>query len=103
MFPVASKKLASKTFIRTVTNVGAVNSVYHVSVESQIKGVTVTVRPSRLVFSETVKKRSYVVTVTADTRNMKMDPSGAVFGSLSWTDGTHVVRSPIVVTQIEPL
>lgn len=103
MFPVVSRGVASKTFIRTVTNVGPANSVYRVSVESQVKGVTVNVRPSRLVFSEAVKKRSFVVTVTADTRNLKMGPSGAVFGSLSWTDGKHVVRSPIVVTQIEPL
>lgn len=103
MFPVGSKGLTTKTFIRTVTNVGPANSVYRVSVESQMKGVTVTVKPSRLVFSEAVKKRSYVVTVAAETRFLKMGPSGAVFGSLTWTDGKHVVRSPIVVTQIEPL
>ncbi|XP_061342128.1 subtilisin-like protease SBT1.6 [Gastrolobium bilobum] len=103
MFPVTSRGLASKMFTRTVTNVGPANSVYRVRVDSQPNGVTVTVRPSRLVFSETVKKRSFVLTVTANTRNLKLGPSGAVFGSLSWTDDKHVVRSPIVVTQIEPL
>ncbi|KAK7264186.1 hypothetical protein RJT34_31791 [Clitoria ternatea] len=103
MFPISSKGVTSKMFIRTVMNVGEVNSVYRVRVESPGNGVTVTVKPSRLVFSEAVKKRSYVVTVTADTRNLRLGQSGAVFGSLSWTDGKHVVRSPIVVTQLEPL
>jgi len=103
MFPVSSKGVASMTFIRTVTNVGSANSVYRVSVEAPARGVTVTVKPLRLVFSEAVKKQSYVVTVVGDTRNMKMGQSGAVFGSLTWTDGKHVVRSPIVVTQMEPL
>ena len=103
MFPASSKGVASKTFIRTVTNVGPANSVYRVSVEAPASGVSVTVKPSRLVFSEAVKKRSYAVTVAGDTRNLKMGQSGAVFGSLTWTDGKHVVRSPIVVSQIEPL
>ncbi|TKY75492.1 Subtilisin protease SBT1.6 [Spatholobus suberectus] len=101
VLPVSSS--SSKTFFRTVTNVGAPNSVYRVRVESQAEGVMVTVRPSRLVFSEAVKKRSFVVTVTADARNLELGQAGAVFGSLSWTDGKHVVRSPIVVTQVQPL
>ncbi|XP_027357021.1 subtilisin-like protease SBT1.6 [Abrus precatorius] len=103
LFPVSSRGLARKTFMRTVTNVGPRNSVYRVRVESQLQGVTVTVRPSRLVFSEAVKKRRFVVTVTADTRNLVLGESGAAFGSLSWTDGKHMVRSPIVVTQTQPL
>ena len=71
--------------------------------ETQAEGVAVTVRPSQLVFSEAVKKRSFVVTVTADGRNLELGQAGAVFGSLSWTDGKHVVRSPMVVTQAQPL
>ncbi|KAG2400898.1 Subtilisin-like protease [Vigna angularis] len=94
--------LLRKTFFRTVTNVGEPNSVYWVRVEMQAEGVTVTVRPSRLVFSEAVKKRSFVVTVTGDAGNLVLGEAGAVFGSLSWTDGKHVVRSPMVVTQAQP-
>ncbi|KAL7002561.1 hypothetical protein U1Q18_003713 [Sarracenia purpurea var. burkii] len=93
---------SSKTFIRTATNVGPTNSVYSVKVEPP-KGVTVTVGPSKLVFSEGVKQLSYAVTVTVDKKNLVLDDSGAVFGSISWLDGKHVVRSPIVVTQIDPL
>ncbi|KAJ7967172.1 Subtilisin-like protease-like protein [Quillaja saponaria] len=103
LFSSSSKGISTKTIIRTVTNVGPPNSVYSVRVDSQPKGVTVTVKPSRLVFSEALKKRSFVVAITADTRNLVLGDSGAVFGSLSWSDGKHVVRSPIVVTQIEPL
>ena len=103
LFPVSSRGLSTKTFFRTVTNVGPANSVYRVRVELHAKGVTVTVRPSQLAFSEAVKRRSFVVTVTADSRNLMLGKSGAVFGSLSWTDGNRVVRSPIVVTQTEPL
>ncbi|KAL5561182.1 hypothetical protein UlMin_030929 [Ulmus minor] len=102
LFPTSSKGVTSKMFIRTVTNVGVPNSVYRVRVEPP-KGVTVTVKPSKLMFSEAVRKRSFVVTVSADSGHLVLGDSGAVFGSVSWTDGKHVVRSPIVVTQIEPL
>ncbi|XP_058213113.1 subtilisin-like protease SBT1.6 [Rhododendron vialii] len=97
-----SDKPSSKTFIRTATNVGPLNSVYTARVESP-KGVTVTVKPPKLVFSEKVRKLMYAVTVTVDSKNLVLDDSGAVYGSLAWLDGKHVVRSPIVVTQINPL
>ncbi|KAK4284848.1 hypothetical protein QN277_001626 [Acacia crassicarpa] len=103
LFQSPAKGVSRKTFIRTVTNVGAVNSVYRVKVETQPKGVSVSVEPSELVFSESVKKLRFVLTVTAETRNVVMGPSGAAFGSVSWTDGKHVVRSPIVITQVVPL
>ncbi|KAG9442653.1 hypothetical protein H6P81_018507 [Aristolochia fimbriata] len=92
---------ATKTFIRTATNVGAPNSVYRAKVEAP-RGVMVSVKPSKLVFSPKATKQSYVVTVTADAKNLKLDESGGVFGSVSWSDGTHAVRSPMVVTRIEP-
>ncbi|GLT42915.1 hypothetical protein SLA2020_168920 [Shorea laevis] len=100
LFSTSSKGPKSKTFIRTVTNVGEPNSVYQPKIESP-KGVAVTVKPTQLAFTEAVKKQSFVVTVTADTSHLVLGDSGAVFGSLSWTDGKHVVRSPIVVTQFE--
>lgn len=93
---------ASKTFIRSATNVGAANSVYNVTAEAP-KGVAVTVEPTVLKFSEGVRKLSYAVTVTVDRKNIRLGELGAVFGSISWVDGKHVVRSPIVVTQIDPL
>jgi hypothetical protein len=102
LFSSSAKGASSKTFIRTVTNVGQPNAVYRFTTQAP-KGVTVTVKPRKLVFTEAVKKRSFIVTITADTRNLIMGDSGAVFGSISWSDGKHVVRSPIVVAQIDPL
>jgi|UniRef100_A0A2N9FWU0 subtilisin family serine protease len=99
LFSTATVGASSKNFIRTVTNVGHANSIYVVKAEAP-KGVTVTVKPTKLVFTETVKKQSYIVTVTADSKNLVLDDSSAVFGSLSWTDGgnLHEVRSTIVVS-----
>ncbi|KAJ9132699.1 hypothetical protein P3X46_033539 [Hevea brasiliensis] len=102
LFPSSSVGAKSKAFIRTVTNVGPLNAVYRPIIEAP-KGTTVAVKPARLVFNQRMKKQSFIVTITADTRNLIMDDSGAVFGSISWSDGKHVVRSPIVVTQIDPL
>ncbi|KAL1554438.1 subtilisin-like protease SBT1.6 [Salvia divinorum] len=103
LFPSRETGVSSKTFFRMVTNVGEEpNAVYRVKIEPP-KGVRVSVKPWKLVFSETVRKLGYYVTVTIDSKNLVLDDSGAVFGALSWMDGKHVVRSPIVVTQIEPL
>ncbi|GAB4838509.1 hypothetical protein Ancab_028055 [Ancistrocladus abbreviatus] len=103
LFPSSKYGLMSKTFIRTATNVGPANSVYRVRTEPMGKGVSVTVKPSTLVFSDRVKKQRFVVTITADSRSLSLDDTGAVFGSFSWSDESHVVRSPIVVTQSDPL
>ncbi|KAK9690779.1 hypothetical protein RND81_09G153300 [Saponaria officinalis] len=103
LFPTSSEGVVRRTFIRTVTNVGDVNSVYKVKVESPAKGVMITVKPDTLVFNGKVKKLSYTVTVMADSRNLRLGDVGAAFGAVSWLDGSHVVRSPIVVTQVSPL
>ncbi|KAI3886269.1 hypothetical protein MKX03_007989, partial [Papaver bracteatum] len=102
IFSSSGKGVTTKSFIRTVTNVGAVNSVYRPKIESP-RGVTISVKPTKLVFTETVKKLSFAVFVTMDSHNMVMDDSGGLYGYLSWVDGKHVVRSPIVVSQINPL
>ncbi|CAM8990765.1 unnamed protein product [Rhodiola kirilowii] len=102
LFSTNAKGIYTKRFIRTVTNVGEVNSVYRVSVDQAWKGVNVSVKPSKLMFSAAAKKQSFVVTVTADVRNLGVDESGAAYGSFWWSDGKHVVRSPIVITQLNP-
>ncbi|XP_043714454.1 subtilisin-like protease SBT1.6 [Telopea speciosissima] len=104
LFDSAARGVSTKTLIRTVTNVGPANSIYRVEVKALPKGVSVTVKPSKLVFSEMVKKRSFAMTVSIDSRNLVLDENtGAVFGSLSWSDGKHVVRSPIVVSEFQTL
>ncbi|XP_022748166.1 subtilisin-like protease SBT1.6 [Durio zibethinus] len=103
LFSTTSRGPTSKTFIRTVTNVGQANAVYIAKIEAP-KGVTVTVKPVKLVFTPALKKMSFFVTITADSKHLVLDDVGAVFGSLTWIDGIkHVVRSPIVVSQLDPL
>ncbi|KAK8522214.1 hypothetical protein V6N12_055934 [Hibiscus sabdariffa] len=104
LFSTASRGPSSKTFTRTVTNVGQANVVYVAKIVAP-RGVTVTVKPMKLVFTAAVKKISYYVSITADSKHLVLDDAGAVFGSVTWTDenNRHVVRSPIVVTQLDPL
>jgi subtilisin family serine protease len=103
LFSSFSKGPVTKSFIRTVTNVGEAHSVYRGKTESP-RGVIVRLKPSKLVFTNTMKKQSFIVTVTADTKNLVLGDSGAVFGSISWSDDRkHTVRSPIVISQMDPL
>lgn len=82
----------SITITRTVTNVGATNSVYKAIIEPPY-GINVSVRPSVLVFNSTTKKISFLVTFST-THQLN---TGYYFGSLTWTDGVHAVRSPLSV------
>ncbi|XXG76179.1 hypothetical protein AAC387_Pa08g0589 [Persea americana] len=89
---------ASVTITRTVTNVGPIHSTYVASVECPL-GVQIVVRPQMLVFNSTVKKRSFTVTLSSSHKVI----GGYYFGSLSWSDGTRRVKSPISVrTEIIP-
>ncbi|KAK6155799.1 hypothetical protein DH2020_010047 [Rehmannia glutinosa] len=85
------------TLHRTVTNVGPPVSSYHVVV-SPFKGASVKVEPARLDFTGKRKKMTYKITFT--TRYRQTAP---VFGSVTWKDGVHRVRSPVVITWLPPL
>ncbi|XP_062216219.1 subtilisin-like protease SBT1.6 [Phragmites australis] len=92
----------SKTVIRTATNVGAdASATYSARVQMASGGVSVSVKPEKLVFSPTAKKQSFAVTVVAPSA----PPSAApVYGYLVLSDGGgHDVRSPIVVTWLQPM
>ncbi|GLJ43702.1 hypothetical protein SUGI_0909950 [Cryptomeria japonica] len=82
---------------RTVTNVGPAGSTYKFSV-SLPATVAAEVEPATLSFSETGEKRSYTVKFTS-----KSNSADWTFGSLTWTDGKHSVRSPIAITSEIPL
>ncbi|XP_077246194.1 subtilisin-like protease SBT3.9 [Tasmannia lanceolata] len=77
---------------RTVTNVGPVSSVYTAHVEAP-PGVRVFVKPSILSFNSTVKKLQFTVSFHSRLRVQ----GRYSFGSLSWEDGVHIVRIPLVV------
>jgi subtilisin family serine protease len=80
-----------RTVTRTVTNVGDAASTYTVTVVPP-PGFRVDVSPTSLTLAPG-DSASYEVRI----RNRTSPPGAWRFGSLSWTDGTHVVRSPIAV------
>lgn len=80
------------SFHRTVTNVGVARSIYNAKVSSDSK-LDVKVIPEVLSFKSLNEKKSYNVTVTGNT----LKSSSMASASLVWSDGTHSVRSPIVI------
>lgn len=84
------------TVTRTVTNVGYFTSVYKVAVQAPY-GMKMTVKPQTLSFNSTTQILSFKVTFFS-TQKLHGDYK---FGSLTWTDGKHLVRIPIAVRVIE--
>ncbi|CDY18654.1 BnaA09g07410D [Brassica napus] len=81
-------------YTRTVTNVGGAGS-YSVKVTSETTAVKISVEPAILNFKEVNEKKSYSVTFTVDSSK----PSGSSsFGSIEWSDGKHVVASPVAIS-----
>ncbi|GAB2222466.1 hypothetical protein Drorol1_Dr00013688 [Drosera rotundifolia] len=77
-------------YTRTLTNVGT-PATYKVSVASENNAVKISVEPDSLTFSDAYEKKSYTVTFTASSL-----PSGTTsFARLIWSDGKHIVSSPI--------
>ncbi|KAG6545046.1 hypothetical protein Mapa_013740 [Marchantia paleacea] len=83
------------TLTRRVTNVGAAKSVYTVSIQAP-RGVRVSISPSRLSFSHVYETKSFNIRLQR-TLKTDADSESYVFGSYTWSDGKHKVRSPIVV------
>nr|DAD21367.1 TPA_asm: hypothetical protein HUJ06_022830 [Nelumbo nucifera] len=77
-------------YTRTLTNVGT-PATYKASVTSQVASVKILVEPESLAFSQTNEKKTYTVTFSGGSM-----PSGTTsFARLEWSDGKHVVGSPI--------
>ncbi|GAB2294068.1 hypothetical protein Dimus_028285 [Dionaea muscipula] len=96
VFP-QDKAVTALSLHRTVTNVGRPTSSYGVRV-SPFKGARVDVNPTTLNFTRANQKLSYEVTF----RSVSRQPSPG-FGHLIWLDGVHRVRSPIVMTWLQPI
>ncbi|ESQ42861.1 hypothetical protein EUTSA_v10012872mg [Eutrema salsugineum] len=100
-YPSMSAKLSGSsnssftvTFNRTVTNLGNPNSTYKSKIVlNHGSKLTIEVSPSALSMKSVNEKQSFTVTVSGSNINPKL-PSSA---NLIWSDGTHNVRSPIVV------
>ncbi|XP_056841802.1 subtilisin-like protease SBT4.8 [Raphanus sativus] len=99
-YPSMSAKLSKTnssftvTFNRTVTNVGTPNSTYKPKIVlNHGTKLSVEVSPNVLFMKSVKEKQSFTVTVSGSN----IDPELPSSASLIWSDGTHKVRSPIVV------
>jgi hypothetical protein len=91
---VNASKSFNVTFHRTVTNVGFANSTYKATTFTNSK-VKIVVEPKVLSFKSLHEKKSFVVFVTGGQRVLPAYTMAS--SSLLWSDGSHIVRSPIVL------
>ena len=102
VFQQYGKHRMSTHFIRSVTNVGEPNSVYKVAVKPP-SGTLVTVEPEKLVFRRVGQRLSFLVRVKVVAVKLSPGSSTTKSGSVVWSDGKHIVTSPLVVTMQQPL
>jgi subtilisin family serine protease len=84
----AASVLGIQTLTRTVTNVGGAAATY--TANATLPGYTVAVQPSTLTLAPGAKG-TFAVKLTRITAPLNT----WVYGKLTWTDGTHVVKSPL--------
>lgn len=89
---VGVKKSFEVSFRRTVKNVGFANSTYKAQVSPNPE-LKVEVVPNVLSFKEVEEKKSFNVTVSGGA----LDNLSRLSTTLIWSDGRHIVRSPILV------
>ncbi|KAI3980036.1 hypothetical protein MKX01_042690 [Papaver californicum] len=90
-----AKLQGARTITRTVTNVGHKNSTYYPKIDSPDE-LVVRVSPNKLVFSENYRKASFKVSFDGKGATTK----GYKFGSVTWSDGRHLVRLVFAVNVI---
>ncbi|CAH8316909.1 unnamed protein product [Eruca vesicaria subsp. sativa] len=90
---VSASSSSDITFSRTVTNVGKNGSTYKAKLSGNPK-LSIKVEPQTLSFKSSGEKKSFTVTISGKS---VAQVSGIVSASLVWSDGSHNVRSPIVV------
>ncbi|XWS20062.1 hypothetical protein CRYUN_Cryun31cG0069100 [Craigia yunnanensis] len=87
---------------RTVKNVGtSVDAVYEAKVNAP-PGVEISVSPSKLAFNAENETLTYEIIFASDGWALSAVASQA-FGSIEWSDGVHLVRSPIAVRWLQGL
>lgn len=85
----------SVTVTRKVKNVGSPGT-YKARVRSP-HGISVQIEPNILKFETIGEEKAFRITLEARKPGTGGD---YVFGQLTWSDGRHYVRSPIVVNQL---
>lgn len=91
-FSVVFGKSRVVRYTRELTNVGPAGSVYDVKVDAP-ETIGVTVKPSRLEFRNVGDKVRYTVTFVSK-KGVSQVGRGA-FGSITFSDAQHQVRSPV--------
>ncbi|XP_059627176.1 subtilisin-like protease SBT3 [Cornus florida] len=88
----------TRTFQRTVTNVGDGPTIFKAEVTAP-EHSTIFVWPEKIIFAKKYEKQSYNLTI----KYMKEKNDTVKFGSLLWVEenGNHTVRSPIVVSPFD--
>lgn len=79
---------------RELTNVGAAGSVYTVKVSAP-DSVSVTVKPTKLVFKKVGQKLKYRVTFAC---KKGANHTGAAFGWITWSNEHHIAQSAVAFT-----
>ncbi|CAN1747671.1 Subtilisin-like protease SBT5.4 [Linum perenne] len=92
---VPNLQTGSVTVTRRVKNVGSPTATYVAKVKEP-SGVSVEVEPKVLEFITLGEEKIFKVTLTS---KRKGSIKGFEFGRLTWTDGVHYVRSPIMVSE----
>ncbi|CAN6468734.1 unnamed protein product [Victoria cruziana] len=95
--PKANGSLGAVEVVRTVTNVAETVSRYTVEVV-QPRHTSLVVEPTELVFAGGKEKKGYRVRVEGRCVNFTNGIYDYEWGSLTWRDGRHTVRSPVLVT-----
>ncbi|TVU39271.1 hypothetical protein EJB05_12682, partial [Eragrostis curvula] len=95
-FSVAFKSDNDKvTQRRRLTNVGKDSTTTYTASVTSPDGVRVTVNPPRLHFMRGPRNKRYEVAFEAHGEEVK---DKYTFGSITWSDGTYTVTSPITIT-----
>ncbi|MED6170641.1 hypothetical protein PIB30_033012 [Stylosanthes scabra] len=81
-------------YTRRLTNVGDAGSVYRVTVDAP-PGVSITVKPTRLVFDKVGERKAYTVTFVSNKGAKEAARYG--FGSIVWRNPQHQVKSPVAI------
>ncbi|KAG5617365.1 hypothetical protein H5410_017189 [Solanum commersonii] len=90
--PIKRPSILELIFLLTITNFGPVNSKYKAIIEPPL-AITIKVNPETLIFNSSTRKISFTLTISTSHKYT----TDYYFGSLTWTDGLHRVRSPISV------
>jgi hypothetical protein len=79
---------------RTVTNIGEEDETVYSAIVDAPNGVKVQLIPEKLQFTKSSKTVTYQVIFSSTLTSLKEN----LFGSITWSNGEHRVRSPFVLT-----